>query len=55
MAKLVRVYDPDETERRINLTLPDAVCPGLLEFMSELPYGNDTGRLQDLSATRLLN
>ncbi|TCV51456.1 hypothetical protein [Pseudomonas sp. 460] len=42
MAKLVRVYDPDETERRINLILPDAVCPGLLEFMSELPYGNDT-------------
>ncbi|MBJ2259206.1 hypothetical protein [Pseudomonas psychrophila] len=42
MGKLVRVYDPDETERRINLILPDAVCPGLLEFMSELPYGNDT-------------
>jgi hypothetical protein len=42
MAKLVRVYDPDETERRINLILKDAVCPGLLEFMSELPYGNDT-------------
>ena len=42
MAKLVRVYDPDETERRFNLILKDAVCPGLLEFMSELPYGNDT-------------
>lgn len=42
MAKLVRVYDPDETERRINLILKDAVCPGLLEFMSELPYGNET-------------
>lgn len=42
MAKLVRVYDPDETERRINLILKEAVCPGLLEFMSELPYGMDT-------------
>ncbi|VVP60413.1 hypothetical protein [Pseudomonas fluorescens] len=42
MAKLARVYDPDETERRINLILKDAVCPGLLEFMSELPYGNET-------------
>lgn len=42
MAKLVRVYDPDETERRVNLILKDAVCPGLLEFMSELPYGNET-------------
>lgn len=42
MAKLIRVYDPDEKERRINLVLPEAVCPGLLEFMAEVPYGNDT-------------
>lgn len=42
MAKLIRVYDPDETERRINLILKEAVCPGLLEFMSELPCGMDT-------------
>jgi hypothetical protein len=42
MAKLVRVYDPDETERRINLIIREAVCPGLLEFLSELPFGNET-------------
>jgi len=48
MAKLVRVYDPDETERRINLILKEAVCPGLLEFMSELPYGMDTPLIRGL-------
>ncbi|WP_137162166.1 hypothetical protein [Pseudomonas asiatica] len=42
MAKLIRVYDPNETERKINLNIPEDVCPGLLEFMSELPYGKDT-------------
>lgn len=42
MAKLIRVYDPTETERKINLNIPEDVCPGLLEFMSELPYGKDT-------------
>ncbi|SDJ20804.1 hypothetical protein [Pseudomonas abietaniphila] len=42
MAKLIRVYDPNEKERKINLNIPEDACPGLLEFMSELPYGNDT-------------
>lgn len=42
MAKLIRVYDPSETERKINLNIPEDICPGLLEFMSELPYGKDT-------------
>ncbi|WP_425953091.1 hypothetical protein [Ralstonia pseudosolanacearum] len=42
MAKLIRVFDPEETERRINLVIPRAACPGLLEFLAEMPYRTET-------------
>ncbi|WP_432263293.1 hypothetical protein [Cupriavidus sp. TMH.W2] len=42
MAKLIRVFDPEETERRINLVIPEASCPGLLEFLAEMPYRTET-------------
>lgn len=42
MPKLIRVYDPDEPERRINLVIAEANCPGLLEFLAEMPYRTET-------------
>lgn len=42
MAKFVRVYDPDETERRITLIVSEDNCPGLLSFLAEMPYRTET-------------
>lgn len=42
MPKLIRVFDPDEPERRINLVIAEATCPGALEFLAEMPYRTET-------------
>lgn len=38
MAKLVKVFDPTETTRRLHLILEEDVCPGFLEFLATVPY-----------------
>ncbi|HJV84548.1 MAG TPA: hypothetical protein VJ698_03665 [Noviherbaspirillum sp.] len=42
MAKILRVYDPSVTIRRVPLVIQDASCPGLVEFLSKLAYGTET-------------
>lgn len=42
MSKWVRVYDPDEKQKTINLVIQEDHCPGLLELLSELPYRTET-------------
>lgn len=42
MPKLIRVFDPDETERRITMEVSEANCPDLLSFLSEMPYRTET-------------
>ena len=42
MSKWVRVYDPDEKQKTINLVIQEDHCPGLLELLCELPYRTET-------------
>lgn len=42
MAKIVRVHDPSERQRRLPLVVQEDVCPGLLEYLSTLQYGHET-------------
>ncbi|WP_186214628.1 hypothetical protein [Burkholderia gladioli] len=46
MAKLVRLFDPNETERRINLVIQEDACPGLLEFLASMPHRTETPLLR---------
>lgn len=39
MARYIKQFDPEETQRRIAVEIQEAHCPGLLEFLSTLPYG----------------
>lgn len=48
MAKLVRLFDPNEPERRINLVIQEDACPGLLEFLSSMPYRTETPLLRGI-------
>lgn len=40
--KIVRIYDPSVTQRRIPLELHESACPGLIEFLTTIPYGTET-------------
>lgn len=42
MAKIVRVHDPSQRQRRLPLVVQEDACPGLLEFLSNLQYGHET-------------
>lgn len=42
MAKLVRIHDPSDRQRRVPLVVQEDACPGLLEFLSKLQYGHET-------------
>jgi membrane carboxypeptidase/penicillin-binding protein PbpC len=46
MARIIRQYDPTETLRRITIEIKEANCPGLLEFLSQLPYGHESSLLR---------
>lgn len=48
MAKLVRLFDPNEPERRINLVIQEDACPGLLEFLASMPYRTETPLLRGI-------
>lgn len=48
MAKIIKVYDPEETERRITLSIQNDFCPDLLEFLSSLKYGTETALLRGI-------
>lgn len=48
MAKLIKVFDPSETQRRIGLVIQRDSCPGFLEFLAELPYGAETPLLRGI-------
>lgn len=39
MARYIKQFDPEETHRRIAVDIQEAHCPGLLEFLSTLPFG----------------
>jgi hypothetical protein len=38
MARLIKVYDPSETKRRIAVDIQEDHCPGLLEVMTKVLY-----------------
>ncbi|AET95230.1 hypothetical protein BSFA1_79620 (plasmid) [Burkholderia sp. SFA1] len=42
MSKLIRVFDALEAERRFNLVIREDGCPGLLEFLAEMPFRTET-------------
>lgn len=46
MARIIRQYDPTETLRRITIEIKEANCPGLLKFLSQLPYGHESSLLR---------
>jgi hypothetical protein len=41
MARYIKQFDPEETHRRIAVDIQEAHCPGLLEFLSTLPFGHE--------------
>jgi hypothetical protein len=49
MARIIRQYDPTETLRRITIVITEANCPGLLEFLSQLPYGHESSLLRTVT------
>lgn len=42
MPKIIRVYDPDEVERRIQFLIKDSDYPGLLKVLGSLPHGAES-------------
>lgn len=46
MAKIIKVYDPSETKRRFAVDIQEDHCPGFLEFMTKLPYGNESALIR---------
>lgn len=41
MARYTKNFDPEETYRRIAVDIQEEHCPGLLEFLSTLPFGQE--------------
>ena len=41
MARYIKQFDPEEKHRRIAVDIQEAHCPGLLEFLSTLPFGHE--------------
>lgn len=41
MARYIKQFDPEEMHRRIAVDIQEAHCPGLLEFLSTLPFGHE--------------
>lgn len=41
MARFIKQFDPEETQRRIAVEIQESHCPGLLEFLSTLQYGQE--------------
>lgn len=41
MARYIKQFDPEETHRRIAVDIQEGHCPGLLEFLSTLPFGHE--------------
>ena len=39
MVRYIKQFDPEETHRRIVMDIHESHCPGLLEFLSRLPFG----------------
>jgi hypothetical protein len=46
MAKFLKIFDPNETYRRIGLEIREDNCPGLIEFLALLPYGFESSVLR---------
>lgn len=42
MPRHQKIYDPDETERRMPLIVRETQCPGMLRFLAALPYRQET-------------
>jgi hypothetical protein len=42
MARYVKQHDPDEERRRFGIEIQASQCPGLLEFLAQLPYRAET-------------
>lgn len=48
MARYIKQFDPEETHRRIAVDIQEAHCPGLLEFLSTLPFGYEGPGLRSI-------
>jgi hypothetical protein len=48
MARLVRVHDPDDGERRVTTVLKYDQIPETLEFLASLPYGAESPFIRGL-------
>jgi hypothetical protein len=48
MAKLVRLHDPGESERRVTTVLKHDQVPETLEFLATLPYGSENAFIRGL-------
>ena len=48
MAKLVRLHDPGDTDRRVTTVLKHDQVPEALEFLASLPYGTENAFIRGL-------
>ena len=48
MAKLVRLHDPGDAERRVTTVLKHGQVPETLEFLATLPYGSENAFIRGL-------
>jgi hypothetical protein len=48
MAKLVRLHDPGDAERRVTTVLKHDQVPETLEFLATLPYGSENAFIRGL-------